>query len=124
MRAGNGQPDIFKREFTSPLMAIGQQGASKVAQGCEWDAGVLAYGWLHAWQRTGDQRYYQWARQWIDSCIKIKTAITHVNDGLLGYAALVVYQEEGGADRLAFAQRVAVYLTNAAPRTAMDSGSR
>jgi unsaturated rhamnogalacturonyl hydrolase len=79
---------------------------------------MLAYGWLQAWQRTGDHRYYQWARQWIDSCIKIKTTITHVNDGLLGYAALVVYQNEGGADRLAFAQRVADYFTHKAPRTA------
>lgn len=110
--------DIYQREFVSPLMAIGQQGAVNLAQGCEWDAGVLAYGWLHAWQRTGDQRYYQWARQWIDACIKVKPNITHVNDGLLGYAALIAYQVDGGPERLAYAQRVADYLINAAPRTA------
>lgn len=110
--------DIYQQEFISPLQAIGQQGAVNLATSCEWDAGVLAFGWIHAWQRTGERRYYQWTRQWIDQCVKVKTNITHVNDGLLGYAALIIYQAEGGSERLAFAQRVADYLINTAARTA------
>ncbi|CAG0935645.1 Unsaturated rhamnogalacturonyl hydrolase YesR [Thermoflexales bacterium] len=52
---------------------------------------------------------------------KIKPSITHVNDGLLGYAALVAYEKDGGAERLAFAEQVADYLLNTAPRTADDT---
>jgi unsaturated rhamnogalacturonyl hydrolase len=112
---------IYRQELTSPLQAVGEQGAAQLAQSCEWDAGVLAYGWIHAWQSTGESPYYQWTRQWIDRCIQIKTDITHVNDGLLGYAALIVYEHEGGAERLTFAEQVADYLINAAPRTADDT---
>ena len=41
-----------------------------------------------------------------------------MNDGLLGYAALAVYAERGGAARLAFAGQVADYLMHDAGRTA------
>jgi len=117
--------DIYKRKFASPLMLIGQRGADSVGNHCDWEAGVLAYGWIHAWQATqacpererGDDQYRHWAQQWVDACIH-QTEIAHVNDGLLGYAALVTYQTSGQPEHLAFAQQVADYLMNTAPRTA------
>lgn len=112
-----GDFDIYKREFASPLMLIGQRGADSLGEHCDWEAGVLAYGWIHAWQATQDDQYRHWAQQWVDACIPIKTEITHVNDGLLGYAALVAYETSGRSEYLAFAQRVADYLMNTAPRT-------
>jgi unsaturated rhamnogalacturonyl hydrolase len=120
-----GDFDIYKREFASPLMLIARQGAENLGDHCDWEAGVLAYGWIHAWQATqacpererGDDQYLRWAQEWIDACISIKTEIMHVNDGLLGYAALVAYETSGGPEHLAFAQRVADYLMNTAPRT-------
>jgi unsaturated rhamnogalacturonyl hydrolase len=125
--------DIYKRKFSSPLMLIAQRGADNVGGHCDWEAGVLAYGWIHAWQATqacpepcpersergerGDDQYRRWAQEWVDACIPIKTDIAHVNDGLLGYAALVAYQTSGQPEYLAFAQQVADYLMNTAPRT-------
>jgi len=111
-----GDFDIYKRRFISPLMLIAQRGADNVDH-CDWEAGVLAYGWIHAWQATQDDQYRHWAQEWIDACIPIKTEITHVNDGLLGYAALIAYETSGQPEQLAFAQRVADYLMNTAPRT-------
>ncbi len=123
--------DIYKSAFASPLMQIAQRGADHVGGHCNWEAGVLAYGWIHAGQATGDGQYLHWAQEWIDACIpqielppqtwggpRGGDGIAHVNDGLLGYAALVAYETSGQPERLAFAQRVADYLMNAAPRTA------
>jgi len=113
-----GSLDVYKRKFASPLMLIAQRGADNVGNHCDWEAGVLAYGWIHAWQATRDNQYRHWALQWVDACIPAKTEITHVNDGLLGYAALFAYQTSGQPEYLVFAQRVADYLMNTAPRTA------
>jgi unsaturated rhamnogalacturonyl hydrolase len=110
--------DIYKRGFSSPLLAIGRQGAANMAEHCDWEGGVLAYGWIHAWQATRDSRYRQWVREWVDVCVATKTEITHVNDGLLGYAALFAYEESGQSEYLVFAQQVADYLVGTAPRTA------
>jgi len=121
-----GTLDIYKRQFASPLMLIAQRGADNLGDHCDWEAGVLAYGWIHAWQTTqacpererGDDQYRHWAQEWIEACIPVKTEITHVNDGLLGYAALFAYETNGQPEYLAFAQRVANYFMNTAPRTA------
>ncbi len=113
--------DIYSRPFASPLVLIGQRGADNLGDHCDWEAGVLAYGWIHAWQATQDDQYRQWAQQWVDACLPLKTEITeakHVNDGLLGYAALVAYETSGQPEYLAFAEQVADYLMNTAPRTA------
>ncbi len=112
-----GAFDVYKRRFISPLMLIAQQGADNLGDHCDWEAGVLAYGWIHAWQATQDDQYRHWAQEWIDACIPIRTEINHVNDGLLGYAALIAYKTSGGPEYLAFAQQVADYLMNTAPRT-------
>ena len=114
-----GSPsDIYEDEFTSPLLSIGKQGVANLGGQCNWEAGVLAYGWIQAWRATQDDEYRQWAQKWIADCLPVKTEITHVNDGLLGYAALVAYETSGQPDYLAFAQRVADYFISEAPRTA------
>ena len=112
-----GTFDIYKRPFASPLMLIAQRGADNLENHCHWEAGVLAYGWIHAWQATQDDQYRRRAQEWVDACIPIKTEITHVNDGLLGYAALAAYETSGQPEYLAFAQQVADFLMNTAPRT-------
>jgi len=113
-----GTLDIYKRKFASPLMLVAERGADRLGGYCGWEAGVLAYGWIHAWQATQDDQYLRWAQRWVDACIPIKTEIAHVNDGLLGYAALVASETSGRPEYLAFAQQVADYLMNTAPRTA------
>jgi len=113
----DGDFDIYKREFASPLVLIAQRGAHNLGDHCDWEAGVLAYGWIHAWQATQDDQCRRWAQEWIAACIPLKTEIAHVNDGLLGYAALIAYETSGGPEYLASAQQVADYLMNTAPRT-------
>ena len=117
-RPTTGTFDVYLRPYDSPLFSIAERGAASLQGNCDWEAGVLAVGWIHAWRATGEAQYLRWARTWIDGCIPLKTSITHVNDGLLGYAALVVYQANGKPERLAFAQQVADYLMNTATRTA------
>ncbi len=102
--------------FTTPLMAIAQQGASHIGNNCDWEGGVLAYGWGQAWQMTGQLRYLQWTQNYVDRCTPGKT-MTHVNDSLLGYAALIAYEGYHQQKYLTFAQQVADWLMTAAPRT-------
>ena len=117
-RAPGKDYDIYRQPFTSPLAAVGQRGVTLLENRCDWEAGTLAYGWVHAWRATGDMRYLDWTQEWIDGCIPRHPTITHVNDGLLGYAALAVHAERGGTARLAFAGQVADYLMQDAGRTA------
>jgi unsaturated rhamnogalacturonyl hydrolase len=114
-----GRPlDIYGREFTSPLLAVGERGASNLREGCDWEEGVLAFGWIHAWQATRDEQYRRWTQEWVGACVPLKGEVSHVNDGLLGYAALKAYEISGQPQYLAFANWVADYLLDIAPRTA------
>jgi len=117
-RPATGTFDIYRLPYSSPLRSIAERGATSLQGNCDWEAGTLAYGWLAAWQATGDEEYLGRTQAWIDGCIPLKPTISHVNDGLLGYAALVVYEAKGGAQRLAFAQQVSEYLLHTATRTA------
>ncbi len=114
----NDALDVYVRQFTPPLTAIGQRGLDNVQDNCDWEAGTLAYGWSQAWYTTGRDEYLQWTRDWIYNCISRSVGIDHVNDGLLGYAALTAYEEAANPVYLDFAQQVADYLMNTAPRTA------
>ena len=84
---------------------------------CDWTSGVFAIGWGAAWQNTGDDVHARRVQDWVDSCDTATFTITHVNDGLLGYAALVAYQFDPQPEYLAFAHRTADYLLNTAQRT-------
>lgn len=111
--------DAYLRPFESPLYRIGAYGQGLLAgPRCDWEAGTWAYGLITVWQETGDGRYLGWVRNWIDGCIAANHSIGHVNDGLLGLAALSVWQAEGGAVRHAYAMAVHDYLYNEAPRAA------
>jgi unsaturated rhamnogalacturonyl hydrolase len=110
---------LVANAVSGPLWLVAQRGEAALPPGqCDWEAGVLAYGWIHAWRVTGTEQFLLWTQAWIDNCIPLTPAITHVNDGLLGYAALVTYEVYGGATRLNFAQTVADYFMNTATRTA------
>ncbi len=111
--------DVFLRSFESPLYHIGATGRGMLAGlRCDWEAGTWAYGLITIWQETGDRRYLAWVRDWIDGCITASHPIGHVNDGLLGLAAISVWQAEGGFARHAYAVEVLHYLYNEAPRAA------
>lgn len=112
----NGNLSIYVGNFTSPLLAVGRQGFLNLAGNCDWEGGVLALGWSYAWQATGDPQYFDWTQQWVDSCLPVSPG--HVNDGLLGYAALIAYRESGQPHYLVAAQGIADYILSAAGRAA------
>lgn len=111
--------DVYLSPFESPLYRIGAYGQGLLAGSrCDWEAGTWAYGLITVWQETGDSRYLDWVRNWIDGCIAASHPIGHVNDGLLGLAAISVWQAEGGAAHHAYALAVHDYLYYEAPRAA------
>ncbi len=117
-RSVTGTFDVYLQPFESPLTQIGTRGAiSLTADRCDWEAGMLALGLAHAWQATGDVDELARLRTWINGCIPIKSGhIDQVNDGLLGYAALIAYQADHQPQQLAFAQQVADFMMNTAQR--------
>ena len=117
-RPASGAFDVYMRPYNSPLFSIAERGVASLQNHCDWEAGTLVFGWAKAWRTTADDHYLRWTRNWIDGCISTKTTITHVNDGLLGYAALVAYEADGKPEHLVFAQQVADYFMHTATRTA------
>ena len=108
---------IFTTTYQSPLGVLAGRGSADTLGLCDWTSGVFAVGWGAAWQNTGDDVYAHNIRDWVDSCIIDTYSITHVNDGLLGYGALLAYEFDPQPHYLTFAQDVADYLMYAAPRT-------
>jgi rhamnogalacturonyl hydrolase YesR/Tol biopolymer transport system component len=117
-RSMSGTFDVFVRPFDTPLYTTAERGAAPMPGKCDWEAGTLALGLAQAWRATGDDEYGGWLRNWINTCIPATGAIDHVNDGLLGYAALIAYESQGRPEQLAFAQKVANYFVYTATRTA------
>jgi len=108
---------IHTMTYQSPLELIAGRRAEEARGRCDWTSGVLAMGWGAMWRSTGDERYARRIQTWANSCNTDTYTATHVNDGLLGYAALIAYQLDSQPDDLVFAQRIGDYLTKEAPRT-------
>ncbi|MGD8244453.1 MAG: glycoside hydrolase family 88 protein, partial [Anaerolineae bacterium] len=113
----NGSYGIYTTTYQSPLEVLASRGATDTQGQCDWTSGVFAVGWGTAWRGTGNEAYARRIQDWADSCASDTYPIAHVNDGLLGYGALVAYQFDPQPNYLAFAERVADYLMNTAPRT-------
>ena len=113
----SGTYEIYTMSYQSPLDTLASRGATDTLGLCDWTSGVFAVGWGTAWQNTADDAHARKIQDWVKRCATASYTITHVNDGLLGYAALVAYQFDPQPDYLAFAQRVADYLMNTAQRT-------
>jgi unsaturated rhamnogalacturonyl hydrolase len=99
------------------LHSIGAAGAARTGEDCDWEAGVLAWGWVKMWEATGDEQYWQWTRTWVDGCIARATKIEHVNGVPLAYAALALYSRDPQPQYRALAEEARTYLFDAAPRT-------
>jgi unsaturated rhamnogalacturonyl hydrolase len=99
------------------LRSIGQAGAERVGDECDWEAGVLAWGWVKMWEATGDEQYWQWTRIWVDGCLQRGIKIEHVNGVPLAYAALSVYSRDPQARYWELAEQAGAYIFSTAPRT-------
>lgn len=104
-------------EYLPAYAAVAARGEAEVGSPCDWEPGVLAIGWAHAWRAAADERALAWTSAWADRCIAAAGPITHVNDALLGYAAIIAHQADPKPSRLAYAQAVADWLLTSAPRS-------
>jgi unsaturated rhamnogalacturonyl hydrolase len=85
----------------------------------DWDSGVAMYGLMKAWEATGDQRYFDFVRAWVDGFIaRGLPPITHPNHATPGLATLMLYEVTGQEKYLAAARQLATYLLHHAPRSA------
>lgn len=109
-----GPTQVYLQPFESPLYRVATYGKTLLnGTQCDWTAGTWAFGLITVYGETGDRRYLNPARDWIDGCIAAKHDIGHVNDGLLGLAAISTYRAYGGAERLAFAEDVLRFFRQA-----------
>lgn len=85
----------------------------------DWDSGVAMYGMIRAWQATGDRRYFDFVKSWVDGFIvRGLPALTHPNQTTPGIATMMLYEATGEEKYLAAGQQMATYLLHAAPRSA------
>lgn len=82
-----------------------------------WDTGVAIYGLMRAWEKTGDKRYLDFVRDWVDGHIERGIAVQHVNHVAPGLATLMLYEETRERRYLDAAYKLADYVLNQAPRT-------
>ena len=82
-----------------------------------WDAGVLMMGLMDLHEVTGDARYYQYARAWVDYYIENGYFITSSDNSIPGYTALRLYETEGEIKYLTVADDVWHYISEVAGRT-------
>lgn len=86
-----------------------------------WDAGVLMMGFLELTEVTGDDRFYQYAKDWIDHHIEVGYAITSSDSSIPGFTALALYEREGDPRYLQIGHEVWQYISEKASRTS-DGG--
>ncbi|MDX1695339.1 MAG: glycoside hydrolase family 88 protein, partial [Ketobacteraceae bacterium] len=82
-----------------------------------WDAGVLMMGLMDLHEVTGDARYYQYARAWVDYYIENGYFITSSDNSIPGYTALRLYETESDPKYLTVADDVWHYISEVAGRT-------
>jgi unsaturated rhamnogalacturonyl hydrolase len=100
------------------LLAVGRVGALRTGEDCGWEAGVLAWGWVRMWETTGDLTYWNWTRDWVDGCIAANSAMAHVNDVPLAYAALSIYGRDPQSRFWTVVEKAVDFLFVRAGRTA------
>ncbi|MFQ5856598.1 MAG: glycoside hydrolase family 88 protein [Anaerolineae bacterium] len=114
------RPAISGTQAFSPLIPrVASRTMEMQFESWDWDSGVAMYGMLKAWQATGDQRYFDFVKSWVDGFIvRGLPPITHPNHTTPGIATLMLYEATGQEKYLAAGQQMATYLVNTAPRTA------
>lgn len=82
-----------------------------------WGAGVLMMGMLDLYEATDDQRYYQYAKDWIDYHIENGYFVTSSDNSIPGYTALRLFEIEQDPKYLEVGHEVWLYLSEKAGRT-------
>ena len=82
-----------------------------------WDAGVFMMGLMDLYEVTGDQRYYDYTKAWVDYYIENGYFITSSDNSIPGFTALRLYENEGDSKYLQVADDVWYYISEVAGRT-------
>lgn len=112
----NGKHALVIETFNDPLLQVGRAGYERLTAECSWENGVMATGWVKAWEATGNMLYAAWVRTWVDGCIRRGARIEHANDVPLAYAALELHAATPDARYWALAEQAADYIFEQAQR--------
>ncbi|MCG8673665.1 MAG: glycoside hydrolase family 88 protein [Pseudomonadales bacterium] len=82
-----------------------------------WGAGVLMMGMMDLYDATGDVRYYEYAKAWIDYHLANDYFITSSDTSIPGHTALRLYEIDPDPKYMAVADEIWVYLSEKAGRT-------
>ena len=82
-----------------------------------WGAGVLMMGMMDLYEATGEQRYYQYSKDWIDYHLENGYFVTSSDASIPGYTALRLYEIEQDPKYLQVGHEVWQYLSVEARRT-------
>jgi unsaturated rhamnogalacturonyl hydrolase len=107
---------LYLQAFESPLFQIGARGRALLQPGkCDWEAQTLAMAWVMAFKTTGDLRYMDWIRAFVDACKPVRGAY-EINDGLIGFASLAVYSQTQQIEYLDYARSIGDWMLSRASR--------
>lgn len=82
-----------------------------------WDSGVFMMGVMDLYEITGEQRYYQYAKDWIDHYLENGYFITSSDTSIPGHTALRIYKKERDQKYLDVAHEIWHYISVEAGRT-------
>jgi len=94
---------------------------AELAQGTmhkwDWGEGTLMYGLLRAWESTGEERYLEYAKQWLDYHIAKGFVVDHGDRCCPGIAALMMYELTDDEKYMIAAEQISKFLFEHAGET-------
>ena len=82
----------------------------------DWPGGVAFYGVAEAYEATGEQRYLQYIKDWVDEELDDGLPKITVNASSIGHSLITLYQATNEEKYIEFATQMADYLLHDAER--------
>ena len=81
-----------------------------------WSGGVAFYGFVRAWEVTGNNEYIEYLKSWVDDYIEEGLPEFTINAVAIGYTLLALYDYTNDEKYMDLAKLQAEYLSNEAIR--------
>jgi rhamnogalacturonyl hydrolase YesR/ligand-binding sensor domain-containing protein len=101
--------------INSTIIKVAERTMQMELPGFEWGEGLATYGLLATWQVTGDDRYFDFVKDWLDEVLDVVPEDSYV-DLTSGPSLLIVYEKTGEQKYLEKAIKLAERLINEQPR--------
>ncbi|AYA75549.1 glycoside hydrolase 105 family protein [Bacillus sp. Y1] len=86
--------------------------------GWDWPGGVALYGVAEAYEVTGEEKYLQYIKDWVDAELEDGLPRLTVNASSIGHILLTLYKETNEERYIEYATQMADYLLHDAERFA------